>query len=108
MSTHIQGVRATLMVTKFIYCLARATAPTADGLDPTISGNVIKTTHKWTVKGSYSIKVKAKEIYGKESVWSDPLPITMPYTYNPILQFLELLFQRFPHAFPILRSLLGY
>jgi hypothetical protein len=77
-------------------------------LGPYNSGNVINTTHKWTVKGSYSIKVKAKDIYGKESVWSDPLPITMPYTYNPILQFLELLFQRFPHAFPIIRHLLGY
>jgi len=29
-------------------------------------------------------------------------------SYNPIPQFLDLLFQRFPHAFPILRHLLGY
>jgi hypothetical protein len=37
------------------------------------------------------------------------LPITMPYSFNkPILPFLELLFQRFPHTFPILRQLLGY
>ena len=46
---------------------------------------------------------------GEFSFWSDPLPITMPYSYNkPILQFLDVLFQRFPHAFPILRQLLGY
>jgi predicted secreted protein len=76
---------------------------------PYNSGVTISTTHTWTVKGSYSIKAKAKDIYGKESVWSDPLPITMPYSFNnPLPQFFELLFQRFPHAFPILRQLLGY
>jgi hypothetical protein len=32
----------------------------------------------WTVKGDYSIKVKAKDTSGAESAWSDPLPITMP------------------------------
>jgi hypothetical protein len=78
-------------------------------LGPYNSGVTISTTHKWTVKGSYSIKVKAKDNSGAESAWSDPLSITMPYSYNqPILQFLELLFERFPHAFPILRYLLGY
>ncbi len=78
-------------------------------LGPYNSGATINTIHKWTVKGSYSIKVKAKDIHGKESSWSDPLPITMPYTYKPpLIQFLDWLFQRFPHAFPILRHLLGY
>jgi len=78
-------------------------------LGPYNSGDIISATHKWSVKGSYSTKVKAKDIYGKESVWSDPLPITMPYIYKPpLLRFLELLFQRFPNAFPILRQLLGY
>ncbi len=80
----------------------------SDWLGPYNSGIITNTMHKWTIKGSYSIKVKAKDIYGKESVWSEPLPITMPYSYKPIIQFLELLFQRFPHAFPILRHLVGY
>jgi len=78
-------------------------------IGPYNSGVTISKDHTWSTKGSYSIKVKAKDIYGKESSWSDPLPITMPYSFNrPIVQFLELLFQRFPHAFPILRHLLGY
>jgi len=73
------------------------------------SGIACEAKHIWNAKNNYNIKVKAKDIYGNESVWSDPLPITMPYSFNkPILQFLELLFQRFPHAFPILRYLLGY
>ena len=68
------------------------------------SGDVCQESHIWTTKGSYSIKVKAKDSSGAESVWSDPLPITMPYSYNkPTLQFLELLLQRFPDAFSILR-----
>ncbi len=68
----------------------------------------INTTYKWTVKGVYDIKVKAKDISGAESPWSDPLPIMMPYTIKPIWQqFFDWLFQRFPNAFPILRQLMG-
>jgi hypothetical protein len=35
-------------------------------------------THTWTLRGTYEVKVKAKDIYGVESDWSEPLPITMP------------------------------
>ena len=73
------------------------------------SGQTVTASHIWSTKGSYSIKVKVKDTTGAESVWSDSLPITMPYSYNKqIPQFLELLFQRFPDTFPILRQLLGY
>ena len=75
---------------------------------PYNSGDLISTTHKWTVKGSYSIKVKAKDMFGSESLWSNPLPVTMPYSYKPMPLFLEWLFERFPNAFPILKQLLGY
>ena len=75
---------------------------------PYNSGVTCEATHTWSEKGDYGIKVKAKDTFGAESPWSDPLPISMPYSYNPILQFLELLFERFPHAFPILRQLLRY
>jgi hypothetical protein len=78
-------------------------------LGPYASGVTISTNHTWTVKGSFNITVKAKDTHRLESWWSDPLPIAMPHTYDkPILQFLELLFQRFPNAFPILRHLMGY
>jgi len=77
-------------------------------LGPYTSGATCEAKHSWDAKDNYNIKVKAKDIYGKESAWSDPLPITMPYSYNPMLQFLERLFERFPNAFPILRHLLGY
>ena len=45
---------------------------------PYNSGVIINTTYRWDSAGSYIIVVKAKDIYGKESAWSDPLPITMP------------------------------
>jgi hypothetical protein len=81
----------------------------SEWLGPFASGAQASAQKSWTAKGDYSIKVKSKDIHGAESAWSDPLPITMPYSYNkPILQFLGLLFLRFPNAFPLLRQLLGY
>jgi len=78
-------------------------------IGPNASGATVIAKNKWSVKGSYQIKVKAKDKTGAESPWSEPLAITMPYSYDqPILQFLELLFERFPNAFPILRQILGY
>ena len=78
-------------------------------MGPYNSGSLCEAKHTWSVKNTYSIKVKAKDIYGKESVWSDPLPVTMPYSIkNPLQQFLELFFYHFPNAFPFLRQLMGY
>ena len=80
----------------------------SEWIGPCNSGETISTTHIWAAKGSYCIKVMAKDINDHESNWSDPLPITMPYSYNPLHQFFEQLFERFPNAFPILRQMLGY
>lgn len=64
-----------------------------------LSGEVISASHNWSEKGQYQIKVKARDYWGGESDWSDPLPIKMPYSYDkPIPRFLELLFQRFSNA----------
>jgi hypothetical protein len=77
-------------------------------IGPYNSGLMCSTKHTWNIKGNFSIKVKAKDIHDFESDWSDPLPITVPYSFNkPILQFFEWLFQQFPNTFPILRYLLG-
>jgi hypothetical protein len=82
---------------------------TSGWLGPYNSGVTISTTHQWTAKGSFSIKVKAKDISGLESSWSNPLPIKIRNWFtNLIVQFLERLFERFPNAFPILRQLIGY
>ena len=62
--------------------------------------------HNWTEQGNYEVRVKTKDIYGRESEWSDPLSVTMPktrqYINMPFLNFLE----QHPYLFPILRQLL--
>ena len=57
---------------------------------------------------TYNIKVKARDIYGAESDWSDPFPITMPRNKEMINSMLLWLLERFPNAFPILRSVSVY
>ena len=47
-------------------------------LGPYNSGQTVSASHTWSERGSYEIKVKAKDTNGAESEWSDPLPITMP------------------------------
>jgi len=76
-------------------------------LGPYSSGAAVTRSHTWTTKGTYIIKAKAKNIYG-ESDWGT-FTVTMPLSYEtPQFQFLDWLLNRFLHAFPILRNLLGY
>ena len=72
---------------------------------PYDSDDTVTASHIWDEKGDYIIKVKAKDVHGEESPWSDPLPITMPKNKainSPLLRFLE----QHPRMFPILRQLL--
>ena len=65
----------------------------------------ITTSHTWTKQDSYEIRVKARDTDGLESVWSDPLSVTMPRNKainTPFLKFL----QNHPHLFPILQQIL--
>ncbi len=66
-------------------------------IGPYDSGEKINESHIWTMKGNYEIKVKARDIYGYKSEWSDPLSITMPKSKaGGIPLFLQRFFQRFP------------
>jgi hypothetical protein len=76
---------------------------------PLNSGATASAKKTYTTKGTYQVKVVAKDTHGVLSEWSDPLSISMPVSYElPLLHFLERLFEQFPHAFPLLRLLLGY
>ncbi|MFO7677627.1 MAG: C25 family cysteine peptidase [Thermoplasmatota archaeon] len=57
---------------------------TSDWYGPYSSGAQVTAKHRWTVQGSYSIRVKAKDIYDAESAWSEPLAVVMPLNYNPL------------------------
>ena len=77
-------------------------------IGPLSSGDTTIQSHTWTKKGTYTIKAKAKDILGNESDWGT-LSVTMPYAYNlSFTQFWIKIFERFPHAFPILRHIIGY
>jgi PKD repeat protein len=77
-------------------------------IGPYKSGQSITLEKTWAQKGHYTVRIKAKDRYDAKSDLAT-LTVTMPYSFNkPIPQFLELLFQRFSNAFPILRQLIGY
>ena len=42
------------------------------------SGEIVEMYHSWDIKGTYEIRVKAKDINGEESDWSEPLSVSMP------------------------------
>ena len=65
---------------------------------PHNSSDSVTLAHAWTYYGDYPIKVKAKDIYGAETIWSDPLVVSMPKThiYNPITQLFLKILERFP------------
>ncbi|MFO7677885.1 MAG: M28 family peptidase [Thermoplasmatota archaeon] len=52
-------------------------------IGPYNSGEMIEETHFWTEEGTYEIRVKAKDINGAESNWSEPLSLSI--TRRPIL-----------------------
>ncbi len=73
---------------------------------PYASGAVGNASHTWASKGTYNIKVKAKDDpYGQESAFSDPLTVTMPRNKH-INGFLFRFLQNNPNILPILRYLL--
>jgi len=51
---------------------------TSGWLGPYDSGDTVTASHIWNEKGDYNIRVKAKDVHGEESPWSDPLAISMP------------------------------
>jgi uncharacterized repeat protein (TIGR01451 family) len=72
-----------------------------DGTDsgwigPYESGEIISVKHTYSSKGSYQVKVKARDYYGEESEWSDSLSVSMPRSRLINNPFLLKLFERFP------------
>jgi len=70
------------------------------------SGEKCYYEHSWLTIGSYTIRVKAKDVMGEESDWatlSVSMPKNKPYINTPFLYFLD----NHPHLFPLLRHLMG-
>jgi len=73
-----------------------------------VSGTPISTSHAWSVDGTYNIKVKAKDIYGEESEWSDPLTVTMPKSKGAYFTLFDFLERFFPRIYLLFSSLLQF
>lgn len=72
---------------------------------PYNSGETGRASHSWNERGTYTIKVKAMDIYGAESEWSDPLSVSMSKNKvinTPFLTFLK----NHPYLFLIMQRLL--
>ena len=70
------------------------------------SGETASALHTWNKKGNYEIKVKARDEYGEESEWSDPLPISMPR--NKAINSLFHIFEEIIGRFPLLKQMLQF
>ena len=86
-------------------------------LGPYNSGQTVIDSHMWVFKGSYNIKVQARDEHGAVSVWSESLSIRMPknkQSVKPlIIKILQWLIDRFPLLeqiiqFPMFEKLLGF
>jgi len=74
-------------------------------IGPYESDEIVEKGHSWASKDNYTIRVKAKDVYGAEGEWTE-LEVSMPKTKKantPFLTFLE----NHPRLFPLLRQILG-
>jgi len=83
---------------------------TSGWLGPYDSGETIEAKHTWSTRGSYQVKVKAKDMpHFEDSEWSDSLGVSMPRSRSSFLfnnPIIVKLFERLFGMFPILQHLL--
>lgn len=51
---------------------------TSEWKGPYESGKIVTLEHTWSIKGAYKLRIKAKDISGYESDWSDPIVVVIP------------------------------
>jgi agmatine/peptidylarginine deiminase len=69
----------------------------SDWLGPYESEEIVEANHTWDEEKSYSIRVKAKDIFDEESEWSETLKISIPKSKNQYFKpfrFLENLIEK--------------
>jgi len=75
-------------------------------LGPFNSGELCETTHEWEDTGNYKLRVKAKDAHGNESLWSNPLEVSMPK--NKILSIMQIILDKNPRIQRIINFLENY
>jgi len=76
-----------------------------DWIGPYNSEQTATASHVWNSDGSYSIKVKSKDVHGLEGVWSEPLSISMPKNKQFNQLFIRIL-EKHEFIFSILKMIL--
>ncbi|KYK25131.1 hypothetical protein AYK24_05350 [Thermoplasmatales archaeon SG8-52-4] len=75
-------------------------------IGPFPSGVIFPISHTWEEMGTYSVKARAKDEYDLYSGWSEHkilVPRAKVFNFN----ILDLLYERFPNVFALLKNLLG-
>jgi len=73
---------------------------------PFESGKEATASHAWTKKGSYEIRVKAKDIHGVQGEWSEPLSTSIQKSKVKNYSILYYLFRNQQNFFPILKLIM--
>ena len=77
----------------------------SEWIGPVNSGENVTASHKWTSKGDYNIKVKARDIFGAETNWSPPYSISIPRSKSAHFNLFSGLFSYLTSLYPILKIL---
>ncbi|RLF33035.1 MAG: hypothetical protein DRM98_02910 [Thermoplasmata archaeon] len=80
---------------------------TSGWVGPYSSGGIINVKHTWINKGVYQVRAKARDYYGAESSWSEPLTVSMSKSRSLLIfeKIKDSLEQCFPWVFKILEML---
>jgi subtilisin family serine protease len=78
---------------------------TEEWTKPYASGNLVGLDHTYTEEGKFTIRAKARDIYGAESKWSE-FETSTPRNKQTFNHLILNLFERFPHLLSIIRNLL--
>ncbi len=74
---------------------------------PYNSGDAAVASHIWNNDGTFPVKVKAKDASDAESVWSDPLSVSMPKNKGIKNTFFDFL-QQYPGIFEFIQRILKF
>ena len=79
-------------------------------IGPYNSGEEITVNHTWVEKDTYTVRVKARDVYDAESGWATldvKMPLATQQIQSPLLNLMVQIIQRFPLLQQLLTSLFG-
>jgi hypothetical protein len=66
----------------------------SEWIGPYDSGEQVETQHSWNSRGTYQIRVKAKDQHGQQSEWSEPLQVRLPKSNHVQMTLLKFIFEQ--------------